>query len=422
MPPDRTELDQTPEMRIAIVNEGLGYPPNAGNKIRTLNLMLPLAGRHEITYICRGTADPAEAAEARAFYAAHGIRAIITQDHAKQKRGVGFYARLAGNLLSPLPFSIATHNSANVRTAVRTLAAHEHIDVWQFEAPGYADVLHGTPARTVVMAHNVESLIWQRLCETERHPLKRLYIGHQWSKYERFERRILSAADRVVAVTDEDAALFRTRFGIERVDVVDNGVDLKFFSEVERTRSADPRSILFLGSLDWRPNLDSLDSLVNQILPVVRARVPDATLTIVGRNPPASLARMVRGVPGVELHANVPDVRPFLRRAGVMAVPLRIGGGSRLKILEAAASGVPVVSTRIGSEGLAFNDGTEMVIVDDVSGMADALVASMRHPGLAAQRASEALRVVRSRYDWKGLADRLDVVWESVAAAAPKPR
>jgi glycosyltransferase involved in cell wall biosynthesis len=409
-------------MRIAIVNEGLSYPPNAGNRIRTLNLMLPLARRHDITYVCRGTVDPAEMEAARAFYAANGIRAIITEDHAPEKKGLGFYARLAGNLLSPLPYSVATHNSPAVRRAVRELAAREKIDLWQFEVPAYADVLRGTGARTVIMAHNVESLIWQRLYETERHPVKRFYIRHQLAKYERFERRTLARADRVIAVTDADAALFRDRFGVERVDVVDNGVDLAFFDQVARTRAPEPANMLFLGSLDWRPNVDSLDALVNQILPGVRASVPGATLRIVGRNPSPSLVRELRDVPGVELCANVADVRPFLARATVMAVPLRIGGGSRLKILEAAAAGVPVVTTRVGSEGLAFADRRDMLIVEHVSEMAAALIDCLQRPAMAAAMASGALRVVRGRYDWQGLADRLEAIWTSVAAPASATR
>jgi glycosyltransferase involved in cell wall biosynthesis len=125
---------------------------------------------------------------------------------------------------------------------------------------------------------------------------------------------------------------------------------------------------------------------------------------------------MLRDAPGVELCANVGDVRPFLARAAVMAVPLRIGGGSRLKILEAAAAGVPVVTTRVGSEGLAFEDGRDMVIVDHVSQMADALVDCIQRPAQAAVLADGALRVARGRYGWQGLATHLETIWTDVAA------
>src|SRR5439155_2998511 len=140
------------------------------------------------------------------------------------------------------------------------------VDVWHCEWTPYARALRGLKgARRVVMAHNVESLIWQRYFENESNPLKRWYIGRQWRKFERFERRALRQADRAVAVSPEDAALFRSRFGVEAVDVVDNGVDVDYFRPGAGPR--DPHRVLFLGSLDWRPNLDAVDQLLDHVYP-----------------------------------------------------------------------------------------------------------------------------------------------------------
>ena len=400
-------------MKVVIVNEGVGYPPNRGNWLRTLNLLLPLARRHDLTYLCRGDRDPAATERARAYYAEQGIRAVITGDHPPENRGIAFYGRLAGNLLSPLPYSIAAHRSAAVRKEIRRIAATEKVDVWQFESLSYADTLAGTDAPTIVMAHNVESLIWQRLHETEPRFQRRWYIGHQWRKYERFEGRVLRGATRVVAVSDEDAALMRRRFGVIDPAVVDNGVDVEYFGRDNGRTAADPRQILFLGSLDWRPNLDSIDLLLSRILPQVVAEEPEARLSIVGRNPPAALVKRLHDHPHAELHANVPDVRPFLARAGVLAVPLRIGGGSRLKILEAIAAGLPVVSTRIGCEGLVFTPGRDLTVVEDDAGMAAALVQSIRDPARGIAMARNGRAVVDAHYRWTRLADRLESVWES---------
>ena len=405
-------------MKVAIVNEGLAYPPTAGNWLRTLNLMLPLAARHDITYVCRGTRDAKANANAKAFYAERGIRALISRDHPAPNRGVKFYGRLAANLFSPYPYSIAAHRSAQVRRTIRDLAATEAIDLWQFETISYADTLAGTSSRTLVMAHNVESLIWKRLHETEASAPKRWYIGHQWRKYERFEARVLRAADCVVAVSAEDAALMRHRFGVRQTAVVDNGVDIAHFDGGATPAARDARQVLFLGSLEWRPNLDSVDRLLGEIMPAVRATEPGARLCIVGRNPPASLVRRVRDEPQVELHADVPDVRPWLARAGMLAVPLRIGGGSRLKILEAAAAGLPVVSTRIGCEGLTFVADRDLRVVESTSEMAAAIVALMRRPEDGAALARNARSVVDAYYDWSRLANRLEAVWlETVSAS-----
>jgi glycosyltransferase involved in cell wall biosynthesis len=143
----------------------------------------------------------------------------------------------------------------------------------------------------------------------------------------------------------------------------------------------------------------------------VRAVVPDARLWLVGRHPPDALRRQVFAFPHVELHADVADVRPFLNGAGVLAVPLRIGGGSRLKILEALASGVPVVSTRVGAEGLCLEPGRHLTVVEDVDQMAAALVEAIRSPKAALAQAAAGRQRVLERYDWDVLADKLEQAW-----------
>src|SRR5262249_12689933 len=153
----------------------------------------------------------------------------------------------------------------------------------------------------------------------------------------------------------------RGAFGMPRVDVVDNGIDRTYFEAVRPCR--EDGHILFLGSLEWLPNLDAARLLLDSIFPAVRATVPTARLSIVGRTPPPGRAGRTAEAPGVPLHADVPDVRPFLARCAVFAVPLRSGGGSRLKILEALACATPVVSTRVGAEGLRLDAGRHLVVV-----------------------------------------------------------
>ena len=403
-------------MKVVIVNEGLGYPPKGGNWLRTLNLMLPLARRHEITYFCRRSKDEQATDVARAFYEANGIRMRVSGDPPTDNRGLSFYGRLAANLASPLPYSIASHRSAGVRRDIRRMANSEDIDLFQFEALGYADALLGTGARTIVTAHNIESLIWERLGQNERHPLKRWFIQHQFAKYERYERLALQGASRVVTVSRDDAARLKERFGVSDAAVVDNGVDVNYFASSAAARHPDPKQILFLGSLDWRPNLDGIDVLLARVMPQVLAAEPEAHLSIVGRNPPPALIRRLRREPNVELHADVDDVRPYLARSAVMAVPLRIGGGSRLKILEALASGLPVVSTRIGCEGLIFEPGRDLSIVESEDQMGAAVVETLRNPGRAAEMVRRARAVIDSHYDWSRLADRLEQVWSDLVS------
>ena len=209
--------------------------------------------------------------------------------------------------------------------------------------------------------------------------------------------------------------LVRGRFGMPRVDVVDNGIDRDYFGAV--TADRDPFTVLFLGSLDWRPNQDALALMLDTIFPLLRAAEPRARLDVVGRNPPASLARRAAEVEGVSVHADVADVRPFLARGSVMAVPLRIGGGSRLKILEALASGLPVVSTRVGAEGLCLRDGEHLVVADSAEEMASALLNALRSPGTARALADRGRALVLERYDWDALAGALERSWERCLVA-----
>lgn len=396
-------------LRVAIVDEELPYPPTSGKRIRTLNLTLRLAERHRLTYICHRNADADEARRAASFFAEHGIETVVVGRSVPSKSGLGFYARLAANLLSPLPYSVASHTSDGLKAALRHHAATRPVDLWHCEWTPYAEALRSVPGRRVVIAHNVESVIWRRYYETEQGMLRRWYVGRQWRKFERFERRALAEADRTVAVSGVDAERFRRDFGVERVEVVENGVDTAFFRPGATPRT--PGRMLFLGSLDWRPNLDGVTRLLDDVFPAVRAAEPDATLALVGRNPPAWLRRRAADMPGVALHGDVPDVRPFLADCSLMVVPLRIGGGSRLKILEALAAGVPVVSTRVGAEGLCLEAGRDLTVSEDNDTLAAALVAALRQPGVMARQAASGRARVLARYDWSTLADEMERVW-----------
>lgn len=397
-------------LRVAVVDEELPYPPNSGKRIRTLNLLQRLAPRHQITMICHRNADVEEARRAERYFRDQGIGTVVVDRAVPPKSGPAFYARLAGNLFSALPYSVATHTSPALCRAILEHDATHRVDLWHCEWTPYAQALRVlTGVRWVVVAHNVESLIWQRYHETEANRLKRWYIARQWRKFQRFERWALGSATCAVAVSLEDAARMRNDFGATRVAVVDNGVDTSTFRSAGDNRI--PGQIVFLGSLDWRPNLDAVRLLLDRLFPQVRRGEPNARLCLVGRNPPEWLRCEVATSPGVELHPNPPDVRPFLHRSSVLAVPLRIGGGSRLKILEALACGLPVVSTRIGAEGLHLKAGEHLDIVDDVEAMADALVRCLREPEAARERAERGRRVVQERYDWRVLADELERVW-----------
>lgn len=402
-------------LRVIMVDEELPYPPTSGKRIRTLNLTLRMARRHRLTYVCHRNADADESRLAADFFAANGIETHVVERAVPPKSGPRFYLRLAGNLLSPLPYSVATHNSRALRHALAEIARTQRVDVWHCEWTPYAETLCDIAAdRRVVMAHNVESVIWQRYHETASNPLRRWYIARQWRKFQRFERRVLGTVECTVAVSDIDARRLHEDFGVARVSVVENGVDTAYFQPQARRRHPD--RMLFLGSLDWRPNLDGVKLLLERVFPAVREAEPSASLCVVGRNPPEVLRRQVAALPGVELHANVADVRPYLADCGMLVVPLRIGGGSRLKILEALASGTPVVSTRVGAEGLRLEEGQDLTVVEDIDDLSSALIKAIRHPGVLQTQSERGRETVLEHYNWDRLAEQLERVWRQCAS------
>ncbi len=407
-------------LQVAVLDEELPFPPTSGKRIRTWNLLKRLADRHRVTFVAHRNPDKAEAERAETEFRRLGIETVVVDRSIPRKEGPAFYARLAGNLLSPLPYSVESHSSRDLARAVRRLEKERRFDCWHCEWTPYAEVLRvGLGKRLprvpwVVMAHNVESQIWQRYTDAEPNPVKKWYTRKQWAKFETFEQWAYATATRVVAVSDADARLIGDRFGIDEVDVVDNGVDIRHFVP-QRDVERDPNRILFLGSLDWRPNLDAVRTLLDVLLPKVRAAVPAATVSLVGRNPPGWLRQKAAETAGVKLYGDVPDVRPFLHTCGVMAVPLRVGGGSRLKILEALATATPVVSSRVGAEGLHLVPGRHFTVSSDLTGVAEGLIHAIRRPDEAREQAEDGRRVVVKRYDWDQLSDRLDETWRAAA-------
>lgn len=411
-------------MRVAIVDGDLCYPATSGKRLRSLNLLLPLARRHSITCIMRGHGNDEENRNCRMFLEAQGIEATIIDDPLPLKTGIGFYARLVANMASSLPYSVASHHSKRFAAGVREWAAGRTFDLWSVDWSGYLyavaasgacqrpdSVEQGVSTPLILQAHNVDSLIWQRTFDMAKGAFKRWYVWRQWQKFKRHEADAFRRVHRVVFVSESDAALACEWFGIDNGDIVENGVEVAAYDAVNP--SAGSRTILFLGSLDWRPNRDAVERLLRDIFPRVRSAVADAALVIVGRKPPPALTTWVRTSPGVQLHADVPDVRPYLAASGVMAVPLRIGGGSRLKILEALACGLPVVSTTVGAEGLRLRPGVEYTCADSDEELAEALIAALRRPVEAFAQAACGKQTVVRHYDWSLLAAKLERVWYS---------
>jgi polysaccharide biosynthesis protein PslH len=267
----------------------------------------------------------------------------------------------------------------------------------------------------------VEAMIWKRHATVSTSIVKRRYMHEQWRRMVAFEGQACRRFDHVVAVSPQDADIMRRDYGVSEVSDVPTGVDIDYFTPTGRT-PRNPFEIVFTGSMDWMPNDDAMTWFIADILPRVHAELPQATVTIVGRTPGERLVSLAAAARNVTVTGRVPDVRLYLERASVFVVPMRIGGGTRLKIFEAMAMGLPVVSTAVGAEGLPVVDGVDAVIRDDPSSFAAAIVTMLGHGPDRDRIGLTGQQVVRERYGWEGVADAFMDACEKVASREFSPR
>jgi glycosyltransferase involved in cell wall biosynthesis len=411
-------------MHVVIVDEELPHPPNSGKRLRILGLVRHLAKRHRLTFLCHQNTSDEDAQGAAKLLAAFGIETIYVKRQTALQTGrfplLRFGARLGLNLLSSVPYSVQWNNCPRLREAVRRYNRNNEVDIWQVEWAPYATAFLGASGMNwAMMAHDIQSFTWERYYRHETNLLKRWYIKKQWERYRRYESRVFSEAQMTITVSDEDRQRVREHFSARRTTVVDNGVDVAHYQAIATGQY--PRNgseILFLGNLEWRPNLDAVRLLLDEVFPAVLAAEPSARLCIVGRRPPAWLLRRGSEAAQIEVHADVHDVRPFLYRCGAMAVPLRIGGGSRLKILEALACGMPVVASSVGAEGLRLQPGEHFALANQTSEMARVLIEWMRNPAAARAQAEAGRAVVEARYDWSVLAEKMESAWDELVGCS----
>jgi glycosyltransferase involved in cell wall biosynthesis len=278
------------------------------------------------------------------------------------------------------------------------------------------------PCPSVVFTHNVESEIWRRHAETKTGGLMRSLYRTQYRRMLRFEARALSRFDGVLAVSAADAETLRRLYPdlIQApIHVVQTGVDTEFFRPV--TTAVTPKSLVFTGSMDWLPNEDAMLFFYREILPRIREQEPDVSLTIVGRAPTPAVARLAQD-PAITVTGRVDDVRPHLANGAVYIVPLRIGGGTRLKIFEAMAMGKAVVSTAVGAEGLPVRDGEHLLLADAPDAFASAVVRLFRDHDRRRAIETAARSLVVTQYDWAAVATDLDRALTSVAREASAAR
>jgi glycosyltransferase involved in cell wall biosynthesis len=385
-------------VRILWLKTELLHPIDKGGRIRTYHMLRELRRDHEITYLSLDDGNAAADARERAAEYCHHL--ITIPHHTRPKFSAGFYLDLTRNLATRLPYFIMKYESAEMRREIERVVAGGEIDVvvCDFLMPAI-NLPDRVNCATVLFQHNVEAVIWKRHFEVQRNPVKKGFLYGQWRKAFAFEREMCRRFDKVVAVSAEDREIMRADYGIDNLDEVPTGVDTEFFrpsGEIE----ASKHGIVFTGSMDWLPNEDAIRYFMREIMPLIRKKLPDATLTVVGRNPPSSLVDLSKEDRSLVITGRVDDVRPYIEGAAAYVVPLRIGGGTRLKIFEAMAMEKPVVSTTIGAEGLPLTNGVELLLADEPETFGDAVVKVLSDSLWASELGRRAAAAVRQYHGW----------------------
>ena len=395
-----------PERRrsLLFVSPRFLFPADSGGKIRTGQILRGMkGGRYEITL-----ASPVPPGGLERFSGALGDVCDRFVGWPEPRRGSAFPLLRLRHLASRLPIPVATDRSAAGRRAVgAALAARPDVAVFDF--PHAAMLAPGRlPAASVLFTHNIESEIFRRHAEVSPSALKRMVWRNQLRKMERFEKQTLARFGAVVAVSERDAAWFRDGLGIDRAAVIPTGVDTQFFPW---SPPGDRGRVAFTGAMDWLANIDAMDWFLGDVWERVAGQAPEASMRVIGRNPPAALADRVRarGLPW-ELTGYVDDVRPYVRGSSVYAIPLRVGGGTRIKVFEAMAMGCPVVSTSIGVEGLPLEPGRHYLRADTAADFADAVVRLLRDPDLRLALSREARRYVEDRFSFRRAAQAFEEI------------
>lgn len=396
-------------LKILILDEEFPHPLNTGKRIRSFHLARALAARHHVTYLAYGAVD----SEAARALGAAGLEPAAVPAPDRRKSGTRFYLRLLANLLSPEPYIVTSHYTAAFQAEVDRRIAHGGYDLVLCEWSPYARFLKDrTGVRSIVVAHNIESHIWERYEEHERNPGKRWYITRQREKVQAFEKTMVAWVDGATAVSVAEADEIRA-FGIRGpVEVIENGVDAAYFTP--STTPEDETRLVFTGSMDWRPNQDAAHHFVKDVWPILQRARPALRATFVGRDPSPDV-RQLAETPGIEITGTVPDVRPMIARAAVYIVPLRIGGGSRLKILEALAMEKAVVSTTVGAEGLLVRDGRDLVLADGPDAFAEAVLRLLDDPARRRALGQAGHALIEDHYRWESLGARLESFVRRVA-------
>jgi glycosyltransferase involved in cell wall biosynthesis len=396
-------------MKVLLLTQVLPYPPDSGPKVKTWNLIKYLAQQHEITLVSFVRGDQsADVRHLRRYcWAVH----TLPMERGPLRDGLA----LVRSLLNGQPWMMVRDDRAAMRRLVDRLAAVEHFDVVHADQLNMCQYARRGPhAFKLFDAHNALWVLYCRLSDTMSPGPQKWLLERDWRLLRDYEGHICREFDAVTAVIPEDKAALEETIGeASNIQVIPITVDTDEVSYVERQPDAD--HVVHIGTMYWPPNIDGMLWFAEEVWPFIRARRPETVFDLIGARPPKQVVALSQNGSGINVTGYVGDLGPYLAQTGVFVVPLRAGGGMRVKILNALAQGLPIVSTSLGCEGIQVTHERDILVADTPVEFAQAVLRVLEEPDLSACLSNNGRHLAETVYDYRVACRPLDKIYQQAA-------
>ena len=401
-----------PKTNILFLSPTVPFPLTDGGRIRVFNLLKQIATKNSVTLLALET-QPTDA-EGIAQLQQLGIQVHLVPN--AQTLPPVSLGTLLKAFLRRQPITVARYDLPAYRQKFKELVAIGIFDLVHYEMFHTAQFHTETRLPGVLSQQNVDSEIWRRLCDETANSFYKFAYWTQQLAFQRYERVLSPKFDAVTCTSDIDAAVFQQHCAEGVIEIIPNGVDIRHYQPDFSAEA--PAHLIYIGSMDWYPNEDAVGFFADEVLPRIQERVPDVRFSIVGGNPSVRVQKLAERK-GIVVTGRVPEIKPYFAEATVFVVPLRIGSGTRLKILEALAMGKAIVSTSVGAEGLDLKDGEEIFIADAPIAFADAVTRLLTDAPLRRRMGEKGRTRVERDYDWQSIGEKLHTLYTKILNSDP---
>lgn len=409
-------------MRILIIAHKVPYPPLGGATLRNFNLLKECSKNNEIhliTFVQEPYLRDPDKLQSSIDVLKKYCKVVKVFRIPTDKNKLGWYLLLFSNLFSLTPYSCWRFWSYGM---VKTIKEHlkkysyDLIEIGTIALVKYAKLAPHLPK--LLIHHNIESQLLYRRSKTEKGFLARTYIAFQTYKLIRLERKACEVFDYHTTVSELDKQTLQENCPNINVAVIDNGVDTDFFQP--QNLSSEENTLVFTGGMHWYPNADAMLFFAREIWPILKKKIPNIKINVIGLAPPEELVEYSKNDPHLNVLGFVDDVRPYVAKAAVYVVPIRVGGGTRLKILDAMAQGKAIVSHSIGAEGLHVTNGKDILIANEPKQFANEVIKLIRNEKLRKKIEVSARETAENLYSWKKIAPKLQKVYDALGTSFKK--